>query len=159
MPIVASNPDPNDYDFEIRMLGDQIAHLSLDKTRMLANYLQGVFNISLHVGINMGMPAGHDDITPTDQWEFDVVLQGYSPTKKIQIIKIVRAATGMGLKEAKDLVELVPGNETTWTGEVSRDVVKRKCPEGVIIKGEVSKEDADKLAQELREAGATVTIK
>jgi large subunit ribosomal protein L7/L12 len=68
--------------------------------------------------------------------EFDVVLEGFGD-KKIGVIKVVRAATSLGLKEAKDLVEGVPS----------------KVKEGI------SKEDAEKLKKELEEAGATVSIK
>ena len=68
--------------------------------------------------------------------EFDVVLEGFGE-KKIGVIKEVRAATGLGLKEAKDLVEGVPS----------------KVKEGL------SKEDAEALKTKLEEAGATVSIK
>ena len=68
--------------------------------------------------------------------EFDVVLEGFGD-KKIGVIKVVRQATGLGLKEAKDLVEGVPS----------------KVKEGL------SKADAEKLKKELEEAGATVSIK
>ena len=71
-----------------------------------------------------------------EKTEFDVVLEGFGD-KKIGVIKVVRAITGLGLKEAKDLVEGVPA----------------KVKEGV------SKEDAEKLKKELEEAGATVSIK
>lgn len=71
-----------------------------------------------------------------EKTEFDVVLEGFGD-KKIGVIKVVRAATALGLKEAKELVEGVPG----------------KVKEGV------SKEDAEKLKAELEEAGATVSIK
>ncbi len=71
-----------------------------------------------------------------EKTEFDVVLEGFGD-KKIGVIKVVRSATGLGLKEAKDLVEGVPS----------------KVKEGV------SKEDAEKLKAELEEAGATVSIK
>jgi len=71
-----------------------------------------------------------------EQTEFDVVLDNFGD-KKIGVIKVVRSATGLGLKEAKDLVEGVPS----------------KVKEGV------SKEDAEKLKAELEEAGATVSIK
>ena len=73
---------------------------------------------------------------PAEKTEFDVVLEGFGD-KKIGVIKVVRAATGLGLKEAKDLVEGVPA----------------KVKEGI------SKEDAEKLKKELEEAGATVSIK
>jgi large subunit ribosomal protein L7/L12 len=68
--------------------------------------------------------------------EFDVVLEAIG-ANKINVIKVVRAATGLGLKEAKDLVEGVPS----------------KVKEGV------SKEDAEKLKKELEDAGAKVTVK
>ena len=71
-----------------------------------------------------------------EQTEFDLVLEGFGD-KKIGVIKVVRAATGLGLKEAKELVEGVPS----------------KVKEGV------SKEDAEKLKAELEEAGATCSIK
>jgi large subunit ribosomal protein L7/L12 len=71
-----------------------------------------------------------------EKTEFDVVLEGFGD-KKIGVIKVVRAATSLGLKEAKDLVEGVPA----------------KVKEGI------SKEDAEKLKKELEEAGATVSIK
>ena len=70
-----------------------------------------------------------------EQTEFDVVLENFGD-KKIGVIKVVRAATGLGLKEAKDLVEGVPAK----------------------IKEGLSKEDAQKFKTELEEAGATVEI-
>lgn len=71
-----------------------------------------------------------------EKTEFDVVLESFG-SQKIGVIKVVRGATGLGLKEAKDLVEGVPS----------------KVKEGI------SKEDAEKLKKELEEAGATVAIK
>ena len=65
-----------------------------------------------------------------------MIVEGYGD-KKIGVIKVVRAVTGLGLKEAKDLVEALPA----------------KVKEGI------SKEDAEKLKKELEEAGATVSIK
>ena len=71
-----------------------------------------------------------------EQTEFDVVLEAFGENK-IGVIKVVRAATGLGLKEAKDLVEGVPSK----------------------VKSGVSKEDAAKLKKELEEAGAKVAVK
>jgi large subunit ribosomal protein L7/L12 len=85
------------------------------------------------------MAAGGDGggaAAAVEQTEFDVVLEG-AGGNKIAVIKVVRSATGLGLKEAKDLVEAAPS----------------KVKEGV------SKEDAEKLKAELAEAGATVSIK
>ena len=72
-----------------------------------------------------------------EKTEFDLVLKAFDPAKKIGIIKVVRAATGLGLKEAKDAVEAAPKE----------------------IKTAISKDDANKLKKELEEAGATVEIK
>ena len=86
------------------------------------------------------MMAGPSDAGPgeaeAEKTEFDVVLEGFGD-KKIGVIKVVRSATGLGLKEAKEMVEGAPS----------------KVKEGV------SKEDAEKLKAELEEAGATVSIK
>jgi large subunit ribosomal protein L7/L12 len=71
-----------------------------------------------------------------EKTEFDVILEGFGE-KKIGVIKVVRAATALGLKEAKDLVEGLPAK----------------------IKEAISKEDAEKLKKELEEAGGTVSIK
>ena len=71
-----------------------------------------------------------------EQTEFDVVLQG-AGEKKIQVIKVVRAATGLGLKEAKALVDEAPNP----------------------VKEALSREDADNLRAQLEEAGATVELK
>ncbi len=71
-----------------------------------------------------------------EQTEFDVVLQG-AGEKKIQVIKVVRAATGLGLKEAKALVDEAPNP----------------------VKEAISREDADALKAQLEEAGASVELK
>jgi large subunit ribosomal protein L7/L12 len=71
-----------------------------------------------------------------EQTEFDVVLQGPGE-KKIQVIKVVRAATGLGLKEAKALVDEAPNP----------------------VKEAISREDADALKAQLEEAGASVELK
>ena len=89
--------------------------------------------------VMMPQPGGGEgggEAVAEEQTEFDVVLEGFGD-KKIGVIKVVRAATGLGLKEAKELVEGVPG----------------KVKEGI------SKEDAEKLKAELEEAGATVSVK
>jgi large subunit ribosomal protein L7/L12 len=80
--------------------------------------------------------AGGGAAAAAEKTEFDVVMDSFGENK-INVIKVVRSATGLGLKEAKDLVEGVPS----------------KVKEGV------SKEDAEKLKKELEDAGAKVTIK
>ena len=89
------------------------------------------------VAVAAAPAAGAGAAAPeAEQTEFQVVLTSPGDAK-IGVIKVVRAATSLGLKEAKDLVEGVPS----------------KVKEGI------SKEDADKLKKELEEAGATVSIK
>ena len=80
--------------------------------------------------------ADGDGAAVEEQTAFDVVLQA-AGDKKIQVIKVVRAATGLGLKEAKALVDDAPGP----------------------IKEGVEREEADKLKADLEEAGATVEVK
>ena len=83
-----------------------------------------------------GAPAGDAAADEEESTTVDVVLTG-SGDKKIQVIKVVRAATGLGLKEAKALVDEAPGP----------------------IKEGVDREEADKLKAELEEAGASVEVK
>ena len=80
--------------------------------------------------------AGDGAAAEEEQTEFDVVLQGPGE-KKIQVIKVVRAATGLGLKEAKALVDEAPNP----------------------VKEALSREDADALKTQLEEAGASVELK
>jgi large subunit ribosomal protein L7/L12 len=85
-----------------------------------------------------GAAAGGDGAAAVAEEKdaFDVVLTG-AGDKKIQVIKVVRAATGLGLKEAKDLVDGAPGT----------------------VKEGLNKDEADKLKAELEEAGASVELK
>jgi large subunit ribosomal protein L7/L12 len=83
-----------------------------------------------------GGGGGGGDAADAEQTEFDVVLTA-AGASKIQVIKVVKAATGLGLKEAKDLVDGAPQ----------------------AIKSGVPRDEADKLKAELDEAGATVEIK
>jgi large subunit ribosomal protein L7/L12 len=123
-----------------KKLGDQIVGLTLKEAKELSDYLKDVHGIEPAAGgaVMMAGPAGDGGgaAAAAEKTEFDVVLEGFGD-KKIGVIKVVRQATGLGLKEAKDLVEGVPS----------------KVKEGL------SKADADKLKAELEEAGATVSIK
>jgi large subunit ribosomal protein L7/L12 len=83
-----------------------------------------------------GAPAAGDGAAAEEQTSFDVVLTA-TGDKKIQVIKVVRAITGLGLKEAKDLVDGAPGT----------------------VKEGVAKDEADTIKGQLEEAGATVEVK
>ncbi|MBN2216692.1 MAG: 50S ribosomal protein L7/L12 [Pirellulales bacterium] len=123
-----------------KKLGDQIAGLTLKEAKELSDYLEEEHGIKAAAGGAVMMAAapaeGGGAAAAEEKTEFDVILEGFGD-KKIGVIKVVRAVTGLGLKEAKDLVEGVPA----------------KVKEGL------SKEDAQKLKTELEEAGATVSIK
>ena len=82
------------------------------------------------------MPGAAEADAPEEQTEFDVVMSSFG-AQKVGVIKVVRALTGLGLKEAKDLVESVPAN----------------------IKEGVSKDEAEDVRNKLEEAGATVEVK
>jgi large subunit ribosomal protein L7/L12 len=100
--------------------------------------LQERFGVS--AAMPMAMPSGGGGVTPEapqeEKTEFDVILSG-AGDKKIQVIKVVRAITGLGLKEAKDLVDGAPK----------------------AVKEKISKDEADELKKQLEEVGAAVEIK
>ena len=121
-------------------LGDKIVGLTLKEAKELSDYLENEHGIKPAAGGAVMMAPTSDGgggAAPVEEkTEFDVVLTAFGD-KKINVIKVVRAATGLGLTEAKNLVESVPS----------------KVKEGI------SKEDAEKLKKELEEAGGTASIK
>ncbi|MEE2718429.1 MAG: 50S ribosomal protein L7/L12 [Planctomycetota bacterium] len=128
------------YEANITKLGDEIAGLSLKEAVDLADYMKDTYSIEPAAGgaVMMAGPGGGGggDEGGGEQTEFDVVLES-AGDKKIQVIKVVREATGLGLKEAKALVDDAP------------KAVKEKA----------SKEEADDLKAKLEEAGGTVNLK
>ena len=129
-----------EFSASTKKMGDDIVKLTLKEAKELSDYLKDVHGIEPAAG-GAVMMAGPGDgsggpAAPVEQTEFNVVLESFGE-QKIGVIKVVRAATGLGLKEAKDLVEGVPSK----------------------IKEGVSKEEAAKLKKELEDAGATVSVK
>ena len=126
-----------DYAKGIKTLGDSIVALTLLEAQQLSDYLKDEHGIEPAAGgaVMMAGPADGGG-AEEEQTSFDVVLTGIGD-KKIQVIKAVRSITGLGLKEAKDLVEAAPK----------------------AVKEGVGKDDADKVKAELEEAGASVEIK
>jgi large subunit ribosomal protein L7/L12 len=127
---------------DIREIGDKIVALTVAKAVQLGNYLEKVHGIkpaASGVAIAAGPAAGPAAAAekPPEQTEFTVVLEGFDAAKKINVIKIVREITGLGLKEAKDLVEGAPKP----------------------VKENISKDEANKLKQKLEEGGAKVSLK
>ena len=132
-----------EFTKETKELGDKIVGLSLKAAKELSDYLDEVHGIKPAAGgaVVMAAPGaggggGGAAEAAAEKTEFDVVLDAFGDNK-IGVIKVVRAATGLGLKEAKDLVEGAPS----------------KVKEGI------SKADAEKLKKELEESGAKVSIK
>jgi large subunit ribosomal protein L7/L12 len=123
----------------IKTLGDSIVKLSVLEAKALGDYLEEVHGIKAAAAAVVAGPAATAaPAAPVEEkTEFDVVLESYDAAKKIGVIKVVRAATGLGLKEAKDLVEGAPKD----------------------VKTSISKDDAAKLKKELEEAGAVVKVK
>ncbi len=126
-----------EFDDKTKELGDRIVGLTLLEAKKVVDYLKDVHGIEPAGGGAVMMAApGVAVEAKVEQTEFTVVLTGFGENK-ISVIKVVRAVTGLGLKEAKDLVEGVPKP----------------------LKEAVSKEDAEKLKAEIVAAGGTCDIK
>ncbi len=134
--------DATTYAPEIKDLGEKIVSLTLGKAVELADYLEKVHNIKPAAGgaVVMAAPGGAAagaEAAPA-KTEFTVVLDGIiAADKKISIIKVVREITGLGLKEAKDLVEGAPKN----------------------VKENIAKDEAETVKKKLEDAGAKVSLK
>jgi large subunit ribosomal protein L7/L12 len=116
---------------------DQLSELSVLEAADLAKLLEDKWGVSAAAPVAVAAAAaGGDAGAVEEQTEFDVVLASFGD-KKINVIKEVRALTGLGLKEAKDLVEAAPK----------------------AVKEAVSKDEAEEIKGKLEEAGATVEIK
>ncbi len=129
-----------DFDSATTELGDKIVALTLLQAKALADYLEQVHGIKPAGGAVVVSGAGGGGAAAAapveEKTEFDVILTGFGDNK-LSVIKVVRTATGLGLKEAKDLVEGAPKP----------------------VKTGISKEDADKLKKELEASGATAEVK
>jgi len=123
---------------EISQLGDSIVKLTLMQAKELGDYLKEVHGIEPAAGgaVMMAGPAAAAGEAAVEKTSFDVILKA-AGEKKIQVIKEVRALTGLGLKEAKDLVEGAPK----------------------AVKEGLGKDEAEAAKKQLESAGATVEIK
>jgi large subunit ribosomal protein L7/L12 len=123
---------------ELSKLVDQLSSLTVLEAAELAKLLEEKWGVSAAAAIAVAAPGGGGAAAAPveEKTEFTVVLAG-AGDKKIEVIKEVRALTGLGLKEAKDLVEGAPKN----------------------VKEGVSKEEAEKVKAQLEKAGAKVELK
>ena len=122
---------------ELEKIADQLSELTVIEAAELAKMLEDKWGVSAAAPMAVAaMPAADAGAEAEEQVEFDVILASFGE-KKINVIKEVRALTGLGLKEAKDLVEAAPKP----------------------VKEAVNKEEAEKIREQLEGAGATVEVK
>ncbi|MCK5175629.1 MAG: 50S ribosomal protein L7/L12 [Planctomycetes bacterium] len=128
--------ETKEFSAEIKELGDKIVALTLMQAKELGDYLKDVHGIEPAAGgaVMMAGPAA-GAAEEEEKTSFDVILKEFGD-KKIQVIKEVRAITGLGLKEAKDVVDNLP----------------KPLKEGI------SKEDAEEIRSQMEATGATVEI-
>ena len=113
-----------------------IEELSVMELNALVKACEEQFGVSAAAGVVVAAAGGEEKAEVEEKTEFDVELTEIGASK-VKVIKVVREATGLGLKEAKDLVDSAPK----------------------VVKEQVSKEEADALKAKLEEAGAKVTLK
>ena len=121
---------------KVTALVEEVKGLTVLELSELVHTLEEVFGVSAAAAAVAAPAAGGAAEAAEEKTEFDVVLKEVGGNK-IAVIKVVRAATGLGLKEAKELVDNAPK----------------------AVKEAISKEDAEKLVAELKEAGATAEVK
>ena len=121
---------------DLSKIVDQLSSLTVLEAADLAKMLEEKWGVSAAAAVAVAGPAAAAAAPVEAQTEFTVMLMA-AGDKKIEVIKEVRALTGLGLKEAKDLVEGAPK----------------------AVKEGVNKDEAEKLKKQLEEAGATVEIK
>ena len=121
---------------KVTALVEEVKGLTVLELSELVHTLEEVFGVSAAAAAVAAPAAGGAAEAAEEKTEFDVILKE-AGASKLNVIKVVRAATGLGLKEAKDIVD--------------------NCPK--TLKEAISKEDAEKLVAELKEAGAEVEVK
>ena len=121
---------------KVTALVEEVKGLTVLELSELVHTLEEVFGVSAAAAAVAAPAAGGAAAEVEEKTEFDVILKN-AGASKLNVIKVVRAATGLGLKEAKDIVD--------------------NCPK--TLKEAISKEDAEKLVAELKEAGAEAELK
>lgn len=126
------------YTPAIKDLGDKIVALSLLQAKELSDYLKNEYGLeaAAAAAVAVAAPAAGGAAAAEEKTEFDIVLES-AGANKINVIKVVRAITGLGLAEAKAVVDGAPKT----------------------VKEAVAKADAEKFKKELEEAGAKVALK
>ena len=121
---------------KVTALVEEVKGLTVLELSELVHTLEEVFGVSAAAAAVAAPAAGGAAEAAEEKTEFDVILKD-AGASKLNVIKVVRAVTGLGLKDAKDLVD--------------------NCPK--TLKEAISKEDAEKMVAELKEAGADAEMK
>ena len=122
---------------DIKALAEELVNLTVKDVQELANILKEEYGIEpAAAAVAVSGPVAGGEAAPAEQTEFDVILKSAGQAK-LGVVKAVKEATGLGLKEAKDIVDKAP----------------------VAVKEKVSKAEAEALKAALEEAGAEVEIK
>jgi large subunit ribosomal protein L7/L12 len=122
---------------DIKSIGDQLVELTVKEVTELASYLKETYGIEpAAAAVAVAGPAAGGGAAAAEKTNFDVVLKA-AGANKLQIVKLVKELTGLGLKEAKDLVDGAPKT----------------------IKEGLPKDEAENLKKQLTEAGAEVELK
>ncbi|MBR1705998.1 MAG: 50S ribosomal protein L7/L12 [Bacteroidales bacterium] len=122
---------------DVKVLAEELVNLTVKDVQELAKILKEEYGIEpAAAAVAVAAPAAAEAAAPAEQTEFDVILTSAGQAK-LQVIKAVKETAGLGLKEAKELVDKAP----------------------VAVKEKVSKAEAESLKAALEEAGAEVEIK
>ena len=122
---------------DIKALAEELVNLTVKDVQELANILKEEYGIEpAAAAVAVAGPVAGGEAAPAEQTEFDVILKSAGQAK-LGVVKAVKEATGLGLKEAKDIVDKAP----------------------VAVKEKVSKAEAEALKAALEEAGAEVEVK
>lgn len=123
---------------DLKQIAEQLVNLTVKEVKELADILKDEYGIepAAAAAVAVAAPAATDEAEEKVQTEFDVILKSAGQSK-LAVVKLVKELTGLGLKEAKDVVDGAPK----------------------AIKEKVSKEEAEALKQQLTEAGAEVELK
>jgi large subunit ribosomal protein L7/L12 len=125
---------------KINKIIEELKSLTLLETSQLVKQIEETFDVDASASsgmMMMGTLPGNPEVTIEEKTDFDVILETVPADKKIAILKVVRAVTGLGLKEAKDLVESAPNP----------------------VKLALVKPEAEEIKKQLEEAGAKVSLK
>lgn len=125
---------------DLQRIADDLSQLTVMEAAELSRMLEAKWGVSAAAPVVQTVAPTPQEVAPVEQQaEFDVILAGIDPNKKINVIKEIRSITGLGLKEAKEFTEGFGPNK--------------------VAKEAVSKDEAESIKRRLEEAGATVQVR